>query len=97
MPSILADKTIISLLDLTNMEPQKKRELIELLPAMNEEDRRDVFLILYQLFAIQTENKIAFEEAKMLRERIKNPDSFDWEKFREIEENVLRETISRSG
>lgn len=97
MLSILGDKTIISLLNLTRMEPQKKKELIELLPAMNEEDRRDVFLILYQLFAIQTENKIAFEEAKMLRGKLNDPQSFDWKKFAEIEENVLKETISRSG
>lgn len=97
MRRILGDKTIISLLDLADMEPQKKKELIELLPAMNEEDRRDVFLILYQLFAIQTENKIALEEAKMLREKMNDPKSFDWKKFAEIEENVLRETLSRSG
>lgn len=93
--SILGDKTITSLLEIVTIDGQKKQELIDLLPAMDEEDRRDIFRILYQLFAIQTENKIALEEAKMLATKIEHPDSFDWAEFEKIEEKVLKEITQK--
>jgi len=96
MENTLGDKTILSLLKVVSMEEDKKQELITLLPAMNEEDRLDIFRILYELFAIQTDNKIAVEEAEMLAKKIEHPESFDWQEFSKIEEKILQEVISKA-
>lgn len=95
MENILGDKTILSLLEIVDMEQGKKQELIALLPAMDEVDRRDIFQILYQLFAIETDNKIALEEAKMLAKKSENSNSFDWKEFEKIEEKVLKELLQK--
>lgn len=95
MTTILGDTTIRSLLNVVTMDAVERQEIITLLPVMDEQDRLDVLGILYQLFALQTENKIVLKEAEFLAKKLKQSGPFDWKKFSQIEQDILAQ-ISRS-
>lgn len=94
MPNILGDVTFTSLLELLEIEPEKKQEIIDLLPKMDEKDRSELFESLSQLFEYQLEKKVIAQKADMLSKE-KNPDNIDWQKFATIEKEALKEILSK--
>lgn len=95
MPNILGDKTILSLLDLVELEEERKQEIRDLLPKMNEDDRREVFEMLYQLFSIKVQKNTLAKQSKTLAQKTDDIHSIDWQKFNDAEKEALKEILSK--
>lgn len=93
MKNILGDITFTSLLEMIEMEPEKKQEIIDLLPKMDGKDRSELFESLSQLLEYQFEKEVIIKEADMLKGQ--TPESIDWEKFDNIKKEAAEKIISK--
>lgn len=91
--TILGDKSITSLLDLVEMNKSQKEAIVTGLPVMNEEDRAEILVLLYQLFNSQVGRKVMKKQAETLAGRDDAKGSLDWEAFARTEEDVLRDVV----
>lgn len=96
MGSILGDKTIASLLDIIEMEPEKKQEIRDFLPSMDEKDRQDILESLLNLFSLQVQKEVTLKQGEMIAQSGQSPDSFDWQKFSNVEDEVLKNIIGKA-
>jgi len=94
--NILGDKTIISLLDILDMEAERKKELKDLLPYMDSADREGVLEDLLKLFSLQVDKATTLERAKMVMDDLQHPGKFDWNRFNNAQEEVVNDLLAKA-
>lgn len=95
--NILGDKTIISLLSMLDMEAAKKQELIDLLPYMDTQDREGLLEDLLKLFSLQIDRASTLKRAQMVKDDLTHPGKFDWNKFNNTQEEVVKDMLAKAA